>query len=220
MKLPSSLVCKLRCILLVSTAGQQAQSLSHMQSNIAASSNAASCSDPSKSAEGQNAEEDSPPVGRQRAEAAITCVPHPSSTQTRPPAPCALPHQPSLQMTLQSPPSLQSPAGQQQEFAQLDRDLSDTNEDHSDHSQNRSQEAAPAGLTAETVSDHEADMQSKLVQLTQRLDAAEQAAKHHSELHSQLLQIKADKTALQSDLKQFMEHTSTCSRHFGHKSQG
>ena len=63
-------------------------------------------------------------------------------------------------------------------------------------------------------------MQSKLIQLTQRLDAAEQAAKHHSELHTQLLQIKADNTALQSDLKHFMEHTSTCSLHLSHKAQG
>ena len=59
------------------------------------------------------------------------------------------------------------------------------------------------------TTDKESELEATLSELTLRLAAAEEAAGHHSEIQSQLMQLKSDKTALQDDLKQFMQHTSS-----------
>ena len=53
------------------------------------------------------------------------------------------------------------------------------------------------------------ELETKLSELTHRLSAAEQAAGPSNEIRGQLLQLKADKAALQADMKQFMQHTSS-----------
>lgn len=62
---------------------------------------------------------------------------------------------------------------------------------------------------SQSMSSREAELEGKLGELTRRLTTAEQAAGHQTQLHSQLQQVKADKAALQSELKQFMQHTSS-----------
>ena len=69
--------------------------------------------------------------------------------------------------------------------------------------------AAGPPAEAESASHRESELETKLSELTHRLSAAELAAGHSSEIHSQLLQLKEDKAALQADLKQFMQHTSS-----------
>lgn len=73
------------------------------------------------------------------------------------------------------------------------------------------QAATEGGSLAEqdSASHRESELETRLSELTHRLSAAEQAAGHSVEIHSQLLQLKADKAALQADLKQFMQHTSS-----------
>lgn len=63
--------------------------------------------------------------------------------------------------------------------------------------------------TAQSMNSREAELEGKLSELTRRLTTAEQAAGHHTQLHSQLQQLKADKASLESELKQFMQHTSS-----------
>lgn len=71
--------------------------------------------------------------------------------------------------------------------------------------------AAAAGCLAEgqSASHRERELETKLNELTRRLSTAAQAAGISSEVQSQLLQLKEDKAALQADLKQFMQHTSS-----------
>ena len=70
-------------------------------------------------------------------------------------------------------------------------------------------EALGAVQNCPSASHKESELEAKLTELTHRLSAAEQAAGHHSEIKEQLLQLKEDKSALQDDLKQFMQHTSS-----------
>ena len=71
-----------------------------------------------------------------------------------------------------------------------------------------SETPSEVAAAAESTTNRPSQLESKLDELTQRLNAAEEASKHHCELHTQLQQLKQDKTALQSDLKHFMQHTS------------
>ena len=70
--------------------------------------------------------------------------------------------------------------------------------------------AASGSSEAGQSASHKAEeLETKLSELTRRLSVAEQAAGVSSEIQSQLLQLKEDKAALQADLKQFMQHTSS-----------
>ena len=53
------------------------------------------------------------------------------------------------------------------------------------------------------------ELETKLSNSSNRLSAADQVAGPSSEICDQLLQLKADKAALQADMKQFMQHTSS-----------
>ncbi len=162
--------------------------------------------DTRQNSEGQEAVSDSPQIGRQRAEAAITSAPRRQNSESHPSPPSSL----HSQHVSDSQPQLQTAS---QTKAQQAYDAG--SEDHCAQSAgacvepSREASAEAVASAAESLSSREAELEVKLSERTQRLSNAEQAAAHHSQLHGQLQQLKADKTALQSDLQQFMQHTSS-----------
>ena len=163
--------------------------------------------DPRQNPEGQEAASDSPQVGRQRAEAATTCAPHRPNSETHPSPPSSLHSQHASDSQPQLQTASHTPAEQPPYDAGFQDDCAQSADAHVEPSREASAEAVASA--AESLSSREAELEVKLSELTQRLTNAEQAAAHHSQLHSQLQQLKADKTALQSDLQQFMQHTSS-----------
>ena len=162
--------------------------------------------DTRQNSEGQEAVSDSPQIGRQRAEAAITSAPRRQNSESHLPPPSSL----HSQHVSDSQPQLQTAS---QTKAQQAYDAG--SEDHCAQSAgacvepSREASAKAVASAAESLSSREAELEVKLSELSQRLGNAEQAAAYHSQLHSQLQQLKADKTALQSDLQHFMQHTSS-----------
>ena len=156
--------------------------------------------------EGQEAVSDSPQVGRQRAEAATTSAPHRQDSESHPPPPSSLHSQHASDSQPQLNTASQTPTEQAYDAGSKDRSAQSA-----DACVEPSQEASAEAVAsaAESLSSREAELEVKLSELTQRLSNAEQAATHHSQLHRQLQELKADKTALQSDLQQFMHHTSS-----------
>ncbi|DBA75846.1 TPA: hypothetical protein ACH3X1_010248 [Trebouxia sp. C0004] len=162
--------------------------------------------DARQNSEGQEAVPDSPHVGRQRAEAATTPAPYRPNYDLNPSPPSSL----HSQHALESQPQLQTASHtptEQAYHAGSEDDCAQSADAHIEPSREASAEAVASA--AESLSSREAELEVKLSELTQRLRNAEQAATQHSQLHSQLQQLKADKTALQSDLQQFMQHTSS-----------
>ena len=149
---------------------------------------------------GQKAVSNSPQGGRQQAEAATTSAPCRPNSESHPSPPSSLhsqhasDSQPKLKSASHTPTEHAYDAGSADDCAQ---------------SANAHVEPSKEASGAESLSSREAELEVKLSELTQRLTNAEQAAVHHSQLHSHLQQLKADKTALQSDLQQFMQHTSS-----------
>ncbi len=162
--------------------------------------------DTRQNSEGQEAVSDSPQVGRQRAEAATTSAPRRQDTESHLSTPSSL----HSQHVSDSQPQLQTASqtkAQQAYDAGSEDDCAQSADAHVEPSREASAEVVASA--AESLSSREAELEIKLSELTQRLSNAEQAAAHHSQLHSQVQQLKADKTALQSDLHQFMQHTSS-----------
>ena len=163
--------------------------------------------DPRQNPEGQEAASDSPQVGRQRAEAATTCAPHRPNSETHPSPPSSLHSQHASDSQPQLQTASHTPAEQPPYDAGFQDDCAQSADAHVEPSREASAETVASA--AESLSSREAELEVKLSELTHRLTNAEQAAAHHSQLHNQLQQLKADKTALQSDLQQFMQHTSS-----------
>ena len=163
--------------------------------------------DTRQNSQGQEAVTDSPQIGRQRAEAATTSAPCRQNSESQPLPPSSL----HSQYASDSQPQLQTASHTPTEQAPYDAG----SEDHCAQSAgacvepSREASAKAVASAAESLSSREAELEVKLSELSQRLGNAEQAAAHHSQLHSQLQQLKADKTALQSDLQHFMQHTSS-----------
>lgn len=168
-------------------------------------------------------ESNSPSVGRHRASAAVTAAPARQGTSPRPmhagtlsqpPSESAIqqlpqPGQDSDQL-LHSPQDLGQPcqgAGAASSLCQS----SDIKLTEPPAAMHHTEVAAGSGMSAEgqSASHREDELETKLSELTRRLSTAEQAAGVSSEIQSQLLQLKEDKAALQADLKQFMQHTSS-----------
>ena len=156
--------------------------------------------------EQQEAVPGSPQVGRQRAEAATTSAPRRANSETYPSPPSSM----HSQHASDSQPQLQTASHiptEQAYDAGSEDDRTQSADAHVEPSREASAETVASA--AESLSSREAELEVKLSELTQRLTNAEQAAVHHGQLHNQLQQLKADKTALQSDLQQFMQHTSS-----------
>ena len=133
----------------------------------------------------QGPEPHSPSAGRHRADAAVTAAPARQST---------------------SPPHLQGDAPSQAQDASATQQLPQPPSDLQ-----QAEAGIEAGLSAEgdSASHRDFELETKLSELTHRLSAAERAAGGSSEIQRQLLQLKEDKAALQADLKQFIQHTSS-----------
>ena len=170
---------------------------------------------------GQKHESHSPSVSRHRAKAAVTAAPaRPYSSS---PSPMQAGNSMQAQGTsakqqppqlLSDPPQLlhtsipclsQQPNAGASSFPREDSDVKVTGPSVSKH---QAEAASEAGL-GDAASHRESELETKMSDLAHRLSAAEQAAEPSSEIQSQLLQLKEDKAALQADLKQFMQHTSS-----------
>ena len=76
--------------------------------------------------------------------------------------------------------------------------------------------AEAVSSAAAAASGREAQLESRVQQLTQRLTAAEQTAGHQKHLHSQLQQLKSDKSALQSELLSVPNNSGCSAAHKQH----
>ena len=172
---------------------------------------------------GQKPETGSLSVSRQRAEAAMTAAPPRQSTAAHPLHAGVPVDEDTRSPSLQPLPDMQEASPATSHFSRFpDQARGMDPWDKSSGSQALDepafvpQAAASEDSSAEASADvdrqashGESELEAKLSELTYRLSVAEQAAGHHSQIQSQLTQLKGDKAALQEDLKQFMQHTSS-----------
>lgn len=177
-----------------------------------------------QASQGQKRKSNSPPAGRHRANAAVTAAPAKPST-----SPSSVhagnPSQAQGTSDIQQLPQLLSDTQQllhsnTSDLGQKPRNPSGTSFSSKDQgarlkgppmSTGETQAATEAGSQAERdpAFQRASELETKLSELTHRLSAAEQAAGPSFQIRSQLLQLKDDKAALQADMKQFMQHTSS-----------
>lgn len=169
-------------------------------------------------------ESTSPSVGRHRANAAMTAAPARQSNTSPPPMQAGILSQapdesaiqrlpqlrPDSDQLLHSPPDL----GQRRQTAGVTTSpcqSSDIKLTEPPVAMHQADAIAGSGLSEAGQYDlnREDELDTKMTELTHRLSAAEQAAGVSSEIQSQLLQLKEDKAAMQAELKQFMQHTSS-----------